>query len=84
MTPATPTSNMIKGRVRLKVDKPYPSWPLLRRLCMETKDTNRESVPASLSVILNNLFKLVLFRKRAISKYVSNFTRRKSIAGAYR
>jgi len=55
---------MINGRVRLKVDKPYPSWPLSRRLCMETKDTNRDSVPASLSVILNNPFKLALFRNR--------------------
>jgi hypothetical protein len=61
MTRAMPTSNMINGRVRLKVNKPYPSWPLLRRLCVETKDTNRDSVPASLSVILNNPFKLVLF-----------------------
>jgi len=74
---------MIKGRVRLKVDKPYPSWPLSRRLCMEAKDTNHESVPASLIIILNNLFKLVLFRNRAISKYVSNFIGPKPIMGVY-
>jgi hypothetical protein len=50
---------------------------------METKDTNRDSVPASLSVILNNPFKLALFRNKAVTKYISNFTRRKSVAGAY-
>ena len=50
---------------------------------MEAKDTNHESVPASLSIILNNLFKLVLFRNRAISKYVSNFIGPKLIMGIY-
>jgi hypothetical protein len=47
------------------------------------EDTNRENVPLSLSVILNNPFKLGLFCNRAVTKYISNFICRKSVAGVY-
>ena len=67
MTRATPTSNMIDGRIKLKVDKPFTPWPLLTRPCMEANDTNRQSVgfissvaSPSLSFILYKQFSAVL------------------------